>query len=80
MKIRMKSNEKISKWNDIKDEVQKVWGKLTEEELENTDGDLESIDSLIQQKYSEPHNGYREKLSLIFKKQLKHKRVKAYQL
>jgi uncharacterized protein YjbJ (UPF0337 family) len=39
------------KWTEIKGELQKKWGKLTDQELEASKGDLKSISGIIQQKY-----------------------------
>lgn len=46
-------NEQIlkGKWKDIKGEIQKTWGKITGDEIEQTEGNLTSISGLIQQKY-----------------------------
>ena len=55
-------------WREIKGEIQKAWGKLTDEDLEKTKGDLKSIGSLIQQKYGETEASYGKKVSEIFKR------------
>lgn len=39
------------KWKEIKGEVRKAWGKLTDDEVEKTKGNLDSISGLVQQKY-----------------------------
>ncbi len=39
------------KWTEIKGEIQKTWGKITGDEIEQTQGNLKSISGLIQQKY-----------------------------
>lgn len=39
------------KWKEIKGEIQKQWGKLTNDELEQTKGDMTAVNGLIQQKY-----------------------------
>jgi len=46
-------NEQIlkGKWTEIKGEIQKTWGKITGDEIEQTSGNLTSISGLIQQKY-----------------------------
>lgn len=54
------------KWLEIKGEVQKAWGKLTADELEETKGDLKAIGGLIQQKYGEAQDVYSKKLGEIF--------------
>lgn len=39
------------KWKEIKGEIQKTWGKITGDEIEQTQGNMKSISGLIQQKY-----------------------------
>jgi uncharacterized protein YjbJ (UPF0337 family) len=39
------------KWNQWKGAIQKQWGKITGDELEQTKGELNSISGLIQEKY-----------------------------
>jgi uncharacterized protein YjbJ (UPF0337 family) len=39
------------KWTEIKGDIQKTWGKITGDEIEQTKGNLKSISGLIQQKY-----------------------------
>lgn len=56
------------KWREIKGDVQKSWGKLTDDELEKTKGDMKAIGGLIQQKYGEANDSYDKKLSEIVKR------------
>lgn len=46
-------NEQIlkGKWTEIKGEIQKTWGKITGDEIEQTKGNLKSISGLLEQKY-----------------------------
>jgi uncharacterized protein YjbJ (UPF0337 family) len=39
------------KWNEIKDEVMKAWGSITQEELDLTGGSLQSVVTLVQEKF-----------------------------
>ncbi len=39
------------KWTQIKGEVRKAWGRLTDDEVEKTRGDMQALAGLIQQKY-----------------------------
>lgn len=66
----MKINENTikGKWLEIKGDVQKAWGKLSDDELEQTKGDMKSIGGLIQQKYGEAQEVYGKKLSDIFRR------------
>ncbi len=53
------------KWLEIKGEIQKAWGKLTADEIEQTKGDIKSIAGLVQQKYGEEHEKFNNKFSEI---------------
>lgn len=46
-------NEDIAKgkWTQLKGEIQKTWGKITGDELEQTKGDMKSIAGLVQERY-----------------------------
>lgn len=64
----MTINENIikGKWLEMKGDLQKAWGKLTDDDLEKTKGDLKSISGLIQQKYGEAQENSHAKLTEIF--------------
>ena len=66
----MNINENIikGKWREIKGEVQKSWGKLTDDELDKTKGDMKIISGLIQQRYGESQESNQRKLGEIFKR------------
>ena len=53
------------KWLEIKGEVQKAWGKLTSDEIEQTKGDMKSIAGLVQQKYGENKEQFEKKFADI---------------
>ncbi len=63
----MNENTTSGKWLEIKGNIQKTWGKITDNELEQTKGDLKSISGLIQQRYGEAQDSYSKKLSEIMK-------------
>lgn len=54
------------KWLEIKGEIQKSWGKLTDDELEKTKGDMKAISGLVQQRYGEAQDVSSRKVSDIF--------------
>jgi uncharacterized protein YjbJ (UPF0337 family) len=56
------------KWLEIKGDIQKAWGKLTDDELEQTKGDMKAIGGLIQQRYGEAQDTHSKKLSEIFQR------------
>ncbi len=62
----MNSNVVQGKWKEIKGEVQKAWGKLTGDELDQTKGDMTAIGGLIQQKYGMKVDEYTGKLKDIY--------------
>ena len=66
----MALNENIvkGKWLEIKGDIQKAWGKLTDNELEKAKGDMKAISGLIRQRYGMKEDEYEGKLSDIFKK------------
>ncbi len=51
------------KWKEIKGEIQKTWGRLTDDELDQTNGDLTSVGGLIQQKYGVAQEEVRNKIN-----------------
>jgi uncharacterized protein YjbJ (UPF0337 family) len=63
-------NESIikGKWLEIKGDIKKAWGKLTDDELEKTKGDAMAIGGLIQQRYGEAKETYGNKVNEIFKR------------
>lgn len=65
----MKINEDIikGKWLEIKGEVQKAWGKLTADELDQTKGDIKAIAGLVQQKYGENQENFEKRLNKILR-------------
>lgn len=53
------------KWNELKGEVQKLWGRLTDDELEQVKGDAKSLHGIVQQKYGIKEEEFREKVNGI---------------
>lgn len=65
----MMNNEVLKgKWKEIKGEIITQWGKMTDDEVEQTTGNLISITGLIQQKYGEKKEEIENKLSSIVAK------------
>lgn len=56
------------KWNEIKGDVQKAWGRLTDDEIEQTKGDFTKLKGLIQQKYGEQKEDVQRRFSDIVNK------------
>ncbi len=64
----LNENTVKGKWLEIKGDVQKAWGKLTDDELEKTKGDMKAIKGLIQQRYGQEQDSFSQKLTDIFSK------------
>jgi uncharacterized protein YjbJ (UPF0337 family) len=56
------------KWKEIKGEIKTLWGKLTDDELDKTSGNLESIAGIIQQRYGNKKEDIQNKLHGIVSK------------
>ena len=56
------------KWDEFKGEVRKVWGTLTDDDLEKTKGNLTSIGGLVQQKYGKAEDGVHDRITEMAKK------------
>ncbi len=46
-------NENVvkGKWNEFKGELQKAWGRLTDDEVEKAKGDMTALSGIVQRKY-----------------------------
>lgn len=56
------------KWTELKGDLQKSWGKLTDDELEKTKGDMKAVKGLLQQRYGQAEESFSQKVNDIFKK------------
>lgn len=56
----------MGKWTEIKGDLRKTWGNITDDEFERTKGDVQSITGLIQQKYGESKENLKDKVDHIF--------------
>lgn len=54
------------RWLEIKGGVRKLWGNLTDDELEETKGQITSIAGLIERKYGEARASIDQKLDGVF--------------
>lgn len=66
----MKMNQNImqGKWLKMKGDIQKAWGKLTDDELEQTKGDMKAVGGLIQQRYGDAQVDAKARLNDIYKR------------
>ena len=51
------------KWKLVKGEIQKAWGKLTDDELEQTKGNVTQLTGLVQQRYGENQESIRTRIN-----------------
>jgi uncharacterized protein YjbJ (UPF0337 family) len=61
----LNKNQFKAKWKEIRGGLRNIWGNLTDEELDQTDGNLTSIAQLVQTKYDESKDSIKEKLDLL---------------
>lgn len=54
------------KYKEISGEIKKKWGELTEDELQRTKGNMESLTGLLQQKFGLAKEKASQELSEIF--------------
>ena len=64
----MNTEEIKGKWTEIKGEIRTQWGKMTEDELETSSGNMTSIAGLIQQRYGAKKEEVQDKLNSILEK------------
>lgn len=53
------------KWNEIKGEILRAWGKLTDDEIDRSKGNIEALTGIIQQRYGEQEQKISEKMKHI---------------
>lgn len=53
------------KWKEIKGGVRNLWGKITEDELEKTKGNLGAIAGMVESKYGETKESIKEKIDRL---------------
>lgn len=58
------------KWKEIKGDLQKTWGKITDDEWEKTKGDATAIAGILQQKYGIAKDEASEKVSGVMNRHL----------
>ncbi|MFV8250138.1 CsbD family protein [Bdellovibrio bacteriovorus] len=56
------------KWKEIKGDLHKAWGNITDDEWEKTKGDATAIAGILQQKYGMAKEEASEKVSSVFEK------------
>ena len=56
------------KWHEIKGEVKRVWGDLTDDDFTYAKGDLQKLYGRVQQKYGEKKQGLRAEFDKLIDK------------
>lgn len=56
------------KWTEIKGEIRKAWGRLTDDELEQTKGDATAIKGLLEQRYGDQKQDFGTRVDEIYGK------------
>lgn len=58
------------KWTEIKGDLQKTWGKITNDEWEQTKGDMKAVSGLVQQRYGQGKEDFSDKVAGVYDKYL----------
>lgn len=66
----MNQDQIQGKWKEIKGDLRSAWGRITEDEWEQTRGDMSAITGLIQQRYGQEKSEITEKLLGLYDKYL----------
>ena len=53
------------KWSEFKGEVRKLWGDLTDDELEQTKGNVQSIGGMLRQKFGQKYEENESKFNSL---------------
>lgn len=64
------------KWAEIKGDLQKLWGNITDDEWEKTKGDSKAIAGVLQQRYGYAKEDAEQKVSNVVSKYMEKTREK----
>lgn len=64
----MNKDQIHGKWNEIKGEITKAWGKITHDELDQVKGNATEVAGLVQKKYGVAKDEASRKIDGIFEK------------
>lgn len=56
------------KWKEFKGEIQKAWGRLTDDEVESAKGDLTALSGIVQRKYGLGQEEVRSRMNEMISK------------
>jgi uncharacterized protein YjbJ (UPF0337 family) len=62
----MLNQEQINgKWSEIKGGVRNLWGDITDEELDQAEGNIQSVSGIVQKRYNETKESIKKKLDTL---------------
>lgn len=56
------------KWKEIKGDLRKTWGNISDDDWEKTKGDATAIAGIVQQRYGLAKEDAKDKVSAVFNK------------
>ena len=62
----MNKNQIIGKWDQIKGDIQRQWGKLTDDQLTTINGDMTKLAGLIRESYGISQEETQQQLDRFF--------------
>ena len=62
------NNQTEGQWKQIKGDIQRTWGKLTDDEIEKAKGNVKSLAGIIQEKFGQAQEDAAKKLNGILDK------------
>ncbi len=66
----MNADQIKGKWQQIKGDLQKTWGKITDDEWDKTKGESSAVTGLVQNKYGQAKEEVSTKVSEIYDKHI----------
>lgn len=61
----MNKDQFKGRWKELRGSIKKKWGELTDDELDQTEGDADRLAGLIQRKYGESREAVERELESI---------------
>lgn len=55
------------KWKEMKGDIQRTWGKLTNDDIDRAQGNLKVLYGSVQQKYGSKYSEFENKMEELFK-------------
>ncbi len=64
----MNQSQAEGKWTQVKGEIRRMWGKLTDSEVEESKGNLQTLSGKIQEKFGDAKEDVSAKLNELYDK------------